>query len=289
MARKKGFFRWLFTTKKGLIVFALMVVFVGGGLWALFGAAPATENDVTFQFVNRNGDEIAATGTIYGSDITGLTQTQQGALQDGEFTAFGTNESGEGFTPDYTTFLYVVVVTCSGYNTVEFILQGTGTVTVSMLPAGTNASILAISATLLTNLKDDAVNTTANTTETDWTLTVQCLNSTGKANNSLGFAPFCDFMGGSVNFGDFGTYTDQFLIEIGFNKTADADWITISGISADVEESGTSLFILVNQEVQGRRSISVTFDDGIGVDFVVSSVYTGFGGIAGYTPLGVLA
>jgi hypothetical protein len=254
--------------------------------WEPAAEEPAAVNVVTFKVVDRwTVDELdAANISVYGANVTDLTTAEINALNGStDFSLLGYNATGEGFTLD-ENFRYVGIATCAGYNDQEFKITA-GIFVVSLLPVATNASILGISGTLKTNLKNNSV---ANTTETDWTLLVQCLNSSGSANNSLGFTPFCNFIGGSAVYEDFATFTNQFLIDMNFNVTADVDWITVSGMDVTVVNSTTHLYILVDAEVIGGETLGVIFD-GIGVDFVVKSAYTGFGGVAGYTLLGVLA
>jgi hypothetical protein len=302
MAKKGKLRKFLWpkqASRKALMVciYGVLAFLILGGIWMVLNPAPATPittpNAMTFNIVDRwTGEDNGGSITWYGSNIDGMTQAEVDALQGANFTALGTNISGEGFTPDADLF-YIGIASCVGYNDVEFELDSsvTGTITVTMLPVGTNASILAISSTLHTNLKDDGINTTANTTETDWTLVVQCLNSTGKMNNSLGFGPFCNFIGGGIDLADFATYTNQLFIDITLNVTADPDWITVGDeLDVTVVNSTTHLYLLVNEEVIGRETLSITLDAGIGTTFVVSSAYTRFGSPTGYVgSLGVLA
>lgn len=280
----------------GAIVGILLVSYLvyGGitGNWLLWWEppeeTPATGDTVEFLLVGRDtGAELdAASAAVYGTDVSDLDADEIDALDSSSLALLGSNASGEGFTLD-ADLLYVVWVTCEGYNDQLFVLDTIGIVTVSLLPVGTNASILGISSTLLTNLIE---NEDANTTETDWTLAIQCLDAEGVANNSLGFGPFSAFLDGEIEFADLETTLNQFLVEIECNDTADVDWVTVGDeLDVTVINSTTSLFLLVNEEVIGRVLLSITFDAGIGTDFNVQGITTGFGTMDLYTPLGVCA
>lgn len=265
-----------------IIIAAFAVISLG--IYAAIIPNRSASTTVKFEFTAQDtGTGINGSALIYGSDITGLTIDEIGALHGTDFTYLGTNLTGEGFTPDFTTYRYVAVVTYAGYCDEEFTISTTGTYAVVMLPSATNTTAIAFSATLQTDL--------TSTTETNWTFAVQCVNSTGGANASLGFRPFYNFIGnGSINFAEFGTYTNQFLVELQLNAVADADYITsVNGISADVEAIGNSLFIKVKQDVVGRRLVDVNFATGIGTTFNVTAAYTGFGAPWAYTLLGTMA
>lgn len=286
---------------KGLAAFVgiagilLVSYLVYGGItgnWLLWwtppAETPASGDTVEFSILGRDtGSELdAASAAVYGADVADLDADEIDALNGSSFTLLGSNESGEGFTLD-ADFLYIVLVTCDGYNDQVFVLDTIGIVTVSLLPVGTNASVLGISDTLSTNLLENAVE---NTTETDWDLALQCLDAEGAANNSLGFRPFSTFLDGEIEFADFETTLNQFVVEIEFNCTADVDWVTLGDeLDVTVENSTTSLFLLVNEDVIGRVLLSITLDEGIGTDFNIQGITTGFGTMDLYTPLGVCA
>jgi hypothetical protein len=268
--------------KIGIAVIFITAIIVIGGVVVLQSPIITPGTTVTFLFQDQWTEaDLNGTASIYGADITDLTVDEIGELDSTDFTLLGVNYSGEGFTP-VATYKYVAVVTLAGYCTQEFLISSTGTYTVIMLPKATNASVLAFSATLATDI-------TSNTTETEWTLAVQALNSTGGANNSLGFSPYCDFISGGVTLADFGTYNKQFLIEIALSVTADTAYLTsVGGISRSITAVGNSLFVNVNQDIIGRREISVNFAAGIGTTFNITAVTVGFGSSALYTPLGAL-
>jgi hypothetical protein len=300
-AKSKG--SWGSGVKYAIAAVVIAGIVLGGVAYMLLNPAPAAviPADLTTTTNNRNkftgANVTGAINYIYGANTTDLSATEIDALVFTDYELLGTNNSEDTFVPK-ENYTYIIRSTAAGYNEYwwEPVLGAANDL--AMLPLAINISATTFSETFATNLKDDNVNTTANTTQTNWRLVYQTQNSTG-INDTCGFAPLSDFSGGETK-EDFEVpnMTNYFLFNItlcnnitGGVVTANATWLDITNLDdADFEIVNSTTYLIVKFyiDITGFNYFDLVFDNAIGTDFNVKTVEMGYGASGSYGHLNYL-
>jgi hypothetical protein len=272
-------------TYKWVALIAVSALVIGGAILAYYFVVMAPQSETegftssstsySFLITNTRGSELndSEIGIYRYEKPVGFTQAALEALVLGDYSWHKTKTSGESYTPDEDTYVYLITVNCTGYQAIQRIpMLGANNISLAATPSSTKIGGLA----------NDLTSTINQTDQTDWEITIRFLDAESEINDTMGYKGYTNYSAGYK-------IAVKNIIIIDTNATTAArSFIADTSLVGEYTIADDKIIIETNENYLGEQDFTLKFNTNLGVTYEIESLIYAFGTASEYTTLATM-